>query len=111
MSRETKEIITPIGKNKIVIKTWLTGGESEQIQNVFLSAQEISASNPTEFKLKGSTISEANHKAVESVVVSVDGKTNDILKTVLDLRSEDYRFIVEKINEIIKTAPSAEKKS
>ena len=111
MNRETKEIITPIGKNKIVVKSWLTGGESEQIQGVFLSGQDINASNQTDFKLKGSIIAEANHKAIETIVVSIDEKTDNILKTILDLRAEDYRFIVDEVNKLTNPSITAEKKS
>ena len=42
MERETKEIITPIGQNKIVLKLWLTGQEKRRLTSVFLDAAMIS---------------------------------------------------------------------
>ena len=33
-NRETREIITPIDKHKVVIKTWITGGEVRELRNV-----------------------------------------------------------------------------
>lgn len=104
--RETKEIV--IGDHKAVIKTWLTGGENEAIQDVFLASQEIGQG--TDIKIKGSLITEANHKTIEMVVVSLDGDEKDILKRCLDMKSNDYKFLIDQINSTLNSIP-AEKKS
>ena len=108
MDRETKELTTQSG-DKVVIKSWLTGGENEAIQDIFLASQEIG--QQSDIKIKGSLITDANHKTIETVVVSVNGDDKDILKKCLNLKAKDYKFIIDEINKTLKDDISAEKKS
>jgi ATP-dependent protease HslVU (ClpYQ) ATPase subunit len=104
MDRPTKVIETPIDKHKVEIKTYASGGEMEEIQGIFLDSMEMEV-KPTlkgsaSPKLKGSLVSKANHKALEMLIVSIDGSKENILQNALDMRSKDYQFIVDEINKI-----------
>jgi len=93
-TRETKIIETPKGKLKVELKKWLTGGEKRNITNGLLANTTFNSANLKEFDLKGDMLSKIQDASIENVVISIDGKTEDILKMVLDLRSEDYEFIL-----------------
>lgn len=108
MARETKEILTP-GGNKAVVKTYLTGGESEQIEDLFLAQSEIGEDQKVSFNFK-SVIREANHKLIELMVVSLDGDEKDILKRLLDLKADDYRAVVDELNKIYRPEEQSSKK-
>ena len=107
--RETKEIVTPIGAIKVVLKSWLTGRESREIRSVLLDNVDFSAvpkdANQEsdlvpDYKIKGSVLEEAQDKAFETVIVSVDGKTEKVADIVLDMRDEDFDFVVKEIDKI-----------
>lgn len=55
-------------------------------------------------EVTGETVEKKNlalsHKTIELVVVSVNGKTEDILNTILDLPLADYLEIVGHVQEI-----------
>lgn len=101
MERETKNIQTP-NKHEVVIKTYITGREKREIQNIFLNEVEMNVvgkqANMT--NIKGDLVARAEEKTIELLVVSVDGKTENIVDLVLDLNSEDSDFITDAINEM-----------
>jgi len=110
MDRPIKEIITPIGKNKIIIKEWLTGGEAEQIEDIFLDDISVNVSDgkPQQSgNVKANKVRLATHKTIELTIISIDEKTDDILNRTLNLRDKDYQFI---LSEIDKTSELNKKK-
>ena len=104
MDRETKTITTPISKIEVVLKAWLTGREQRALQQIFLKDVEIEATGagalPAMKGLKGSIIEKAEDLAIETVVVSIAGKTENLIKTILDMHGTDTKFVVDHINAI-----------
>lgn len=105
MERATTTFKTPSG-NEIVINQWLTGREHEYIQEPMFKSVSIGttiASGRPETDVKEidvSFVAEATHRTIEKMVVSVDGKKENILDTVLDMKHSDYDFIVKEIEKI-----------
>lgn len=85
-----------------VLKPWLTGREKRSLRNVFLKDVEIKThgSDAETTGFKGSTIQEAEDAAIALVVIELDGKKEDILNRVLDLRSDDYDALLKAINSV-----------
>jgi hypothetical protein len=103
MERESISITTPVGKKKIVIKSWLTGREKRLIQSVFIDDTEFQGG---EYKISGKKLTEAQDKTIETMVISVDGDSNKVLEKILDMNSEDFDFILVEINKI--SSPTTE---
>jgi hypothetical protein len=103
---DTKIIETPVGKHKVELKLWLTGADKRALRSVYTDEMEISVKGETpEIKnVLGSMINKAEDKAIETVVVSVNGTKENIIKTLLEMRSEDYDFVMDAINELTSTA-------
>jgi len=99
MERETKEIITP-NNHKVVLKTYITGREEREIRNVYLENIDVTGNGAVK-DIKADLVGKAENKAIELIVISVDGNKEKVVDLVLDLRKEDCNFIVEQINEII----------
>lgn len=102
---DIKIIETPIGKQKVEIKTWLTGRDTRDIRNVYLEAADIKIKGKTGEQseiagLSGKIAQQAEDKAIEIVVIAIDGKKEDILNRLLNMRTEDYEFVIEEINSI-----------
>lgn len=109
-TRETKEITTPISGQKVVIHPWLTGGERRQLANELLKhGVEIG----TDGKPKNVTV--ASNDAMDFlawgiVIVSIDGKTEDVPKSLQDMRDEDYSFVSAEVNTVLR-GTAGEKKT
>ncbi|MFA5128575.1 MAG: hypothetical protein WC445_01260 [Patescibacteria group bacterium] len=99
--RETKTITTPAG-HEVVLKEWVNGKEIQQIENLIYKNFDIQGAreNPN-FKLNTSFLTEQTNKTLELVVVSIDGKTENILEEILALKVKDYKFIVTEANKVI----------
>jgi len=107
MERPTKVLETPVDKHKIEIKSWVSGGENEQIQEVWLMDMEMQVGEEVKPKIKGSQLTKANHKLIELLVVKFDDSVDGILEKILDMKNEDYQFLVSELNEI--TNPTEKK--
>ena len=100
-NRETKEI--QIGDHKVVLKTYATGREYNEIQKVVFGSAKINiVGGAPQFNSVSAEIAiESDKKAIEMLVVSIDGKTENILDTILDLRQDVYAKVVEEVNDIL----------
>ncbi|MCD1627047.1 hypothetical protein K7H22_13680 [Seohaeicola saemankumensis] len=96
----TKEIITPLGEHKVVIKTMLTGAERERVSNAIMKyAKTEDGKTFTVTDMEKVALAE-KHALLEVSVVSVDGGTTDLLGVVRKMYEADYDFVY---NEIIET--------
>lgn len=107
-TRPTKIVETPNGR-KVEINTFITEREKESIQDIFLSKMEISrlqeggmgqGASADISGMKGSAATEANHLTYSIMIVSIDGITENVLDTFLDMDSADTQLVKEAINEI-----------
>lgn len=101
MNRETKKISTPSGR-EFELKTYLTARERNELRGVFLENVSVDpgTAQTKVGDLAGSLLEKAEKKLIELVVVSYDGKTENILEGILDGSPEDYDFIVAEANKI-----------
>lgn len=110
--RELKKIKTKSGV-EVEIKTYITLGEAREIQAVFMENVEIGideAGKPKMTGMKGSVANKAQDKAIEVLVASVNGKTENVLQGILDLPDEDGKEILNELDKIQNPLP-AEKKT
>jgi hypothetical protein len=99
--RETKEFTTS-GGHKIVYKTYLTGREFNEIQNVYLKDTKVEMAGK-EMKVEGFSPSitfKANEKMLELLVESVDGVVTNVVDTILDLPNVETQEIIEIVGSI-----------
>ena len=99
---DTKTITTPIGKKEVVLKTWISGREKRELRKPYLSGFQFSLEeDKTKAKnITGEMIENAENKAIEIIVVSVDGEKKDKLNRLLDLDSRDYDFVIKEVNKV-----------
>lgn len=100
MERETREITTPIDNHKVVIKTYLTGREYREIENVFLSQAKVNSGGEQTGSFDGSIVKVAEDKLIEQSIISIDGATDDLLNKALDFKNADFAFLVGQLNEM-----------
>jgi len=106
MSRETKTIETPVGKQKVVIKTWLTGRERRATRAPFYEGMKlnIKEGDKTEVQPKenmASVVTKLEDTNIEIVVISIDEDKKDILNKVLDMCEKDFGFIIKEISKVV----------
>lgn len=101
--RPTKQIVLGETKKIVVVKEWISGRESEEIDKPVQEAIDIKPGERGEMifgKVDPTKVVESTHKAIELIVISVDGKTDDILNTVRDLPVKDYNQILTYVNSL-----------
>ena len=95
----TKEIITPIGSHKVVVKTLLSGLEREVVTN---APQEfVTTADGKLFEvvdMKKMTVAE-KHALLKVSVVSIDGGTTDLFEILQKMYEPDYAYVYDKIVE------------
>ena len=101
MEREIIKIVTPISKQEIVLKAWLTGREKRALNQPYMANLVEDANGEMKPKeVTGDFINQVEDLAIKTIVVSVDGKTEDVLDLILDLKAEDFNFVVRAINNL-----------
>lgn len=99
-SNDTKTIKTPSGA-EVVIRTIMTGRMKREITAVYLDEARIGVTAKGEADIQGisgTVASKVEDKTIEKLVVSINGKTDDVLNTLLDLEAEDLEFVVAELN-------------
>lgn len=98
--RETKVITTPGGR-KIEVLTYITGREKRQIDEVYSTMELKQKGGDTELSgIRYGMLNKLEDKEIETIVKSIDGKTDDILNTFLDLPFTEIATIKDHVNEI-----------
>jgi hypothetical protein len=101
MERETKTIKTS-GDHEVVIYSSLTYGESRKISSVFLDGMNVSmeegqAKIP---EMNAGLSIQAQNKAIELLIVSIDGKKENLVEELEALPVADGQEIVKELDSI-----------
>ncbi len=100
MQRETKSFATPSGI-EIVLKTYLTAREANSIKDEMYKMMKIDPqTGGSKSEITGEFLLEQERKALALLVVSINGNSENILETLLDMRNSDYQSIVKEMNSI-----------
>jgi len=100
-NRQTREFVTS-GGHKVVIKTYCSGREWQDIQDVYLKDAKINMIG-NDVKVEGfspKADSLAKEKAVELLVVSIDGKTTSVLADVFNLPFAETAEILAQVDAV-----------
>lgn len=93
-----KEIETPIGKHKVIIKTMLTGGERERVTNAPM--QYAKTNDGKTFTVDTEKVATAEKDMLLTVsVVSIDGDGTDTLARLKKMYEVDYDFVYNQVVE------------
>ena len=116
--REYKDIRTPTGGVVVKLKSWLTAREKRDIRSAFMDGLNLSLDTDEKetkefaqnYSMKGEVLTALQDKKITNVVVEVDGKTTNVLNALLDMRDEDFNFVMEEVNKVSDDAKEADKK-
>lgn len=111
----THEITTPFGKQKVVLKDFISGFDDEAIESIYTRGRHVikptDPNNPeaapaNDLEIDGSAIQDAEREGVKRVVVSVDGETGEgsedgVLSLVYNMRKEDTQFVKRAVDAVI----------
>ncbi len=99
----TKKITTPIGSEEVEIKEWITGREAEYIDELTYEAVAVKTDMAGKADIGNidlkKIITETAHRKIETFVVSVGESKDDILNVMLSMHEDDYKFILDSIDE------------
>lgn len=101
--RETKTIITPLDGHKVEILTYVTGREQREINSAVYNSASIDVQDgqPVIQNIQASQIVQAvQDKTVEMLIVGINDSNENILDRLLDMKSRDYDFVIQALNEV-----------
>ncbi len=114
MERETKTLVTPLGK-QLVLKTYLTTRESRKLREGFIK------NTKTTYDERGvphyevmdtvGLIDGGEDRAFEAAIVSYDGSTDNIVDRLLDAPKNEFSFVKNAVDEVTSDEDSEEKKT
>lgn len=90
---ETIELKTPSGEHTVVLKPWFTGADIRDNRRYIMTLKDREEMSGPE------VIEVAENQLIKLIVLSLDGSDENILERILKMRSNDYEFIIEKVNE------------
>lgn len=90
IERSTKTVITPLGKQQVVMLEYITGREAEQIAIASQGADKDYAASLG-----------ARDNAIEIIIKSIDGVTEGITDLVKDMPLEDYSFLNDEVTALV----------
>lgn len=90
MPRPTREFKTSAG-HTLVLNEYITGAENWQIREIYRATAEAKSDKDLD----------AEKKALELIVVSLDGDTSNVPQRVLDIPLTNYREVVDEITPIV----------
>lgn len=94
---------TTTGGHIAVLRQYITGAENWLIRQVYIEGLKSPEST------KDSSLElEADAKAYELVIVSIDGKVDDIANRALALPLPDYNEVVSRVKEVIEGKKKSE---
>jgi hypothetical protein len=102
--RETREFVTP-GNHTVLLRTYLTGKESNELKAIMYADLKITAADAAGGKvgladIPASFMLTQEKKAVEFLVVSIDGQTENVIDKLGDLTESDYNAVLAEIQKI-----------
>ena len=109
--RETKIIIAPVSKKEIVVKSFITGREKRELNALYLREAENFTEEQKVNGVRAAILQAVQDLQFKTLIVSVDGKSEDIVNSILDLQSKDFLFVVDVMNKIINDESFEEKKT
>ncbi len=103
---------TPKGGHTVLIRPFMTGRDRVTVRGVMLSSMKISGGKDEDEKIEftAETMQQANLKAMEKLILSVDGDTDEPYEKVLDMHEDDYQAVYDKVSNIAKVSQLADKK-
>lgn len=112
--QEQIELTTPVLGAKVVIRGYVTGFISQEIEKIIAGSMVSSTEYDEEGKpleqsrksqVTGAQLIEARNRTIELMVLSVNGHTEDTLQSVLDLPEADWKYVRDQVDKV--TAPLA----
>lgn len=96
--QETIELTTSLTGAKVVLRGYITGRIKQEIQGVLLSSTQVTDEGKTTFD--GAVALAATNKALELIVLSVNGKSEGVLDMILDLPEQDFDFVKGEVDKV-----------
>ena len=104
MDRESKEFTTPAG-NKVALRTYLTGKESNELKAIMYADLKIDATDAASGKVALADIPAGfmiaqEKKLMDFLVVSVNGDTSAPIDKLEDLPEAEYNAVLAEVQKI-----------
>jgi len=97
------QIITPVNKVKVELREWISGRDERDIQRPIMAVKfQLGSKGEGSGEINvGEATEQSKNIAVQKVVLSVDGKTENVLDLVLDMHKQDFEFVLKEVDKVV----------
>ncbi len=92
--------VLEIGTNKILVKTYITALEAREIYS-FVWQQLDDGQKDDKKTARQKTSLDLQDKQIETIVININGKTDNIVKQALDLPVQEFAILADYIKEVM----------
>ena len=111
MERQTKTIKLPITGFTVEYYSYITAGEKREVTEILTSSISADMQGQAKGEIALSTVYKANDKAIELLIKSLNGSTENVLSQIKDLPASDYDVLLEAVNAISNDTQYQQKKT
>ena len=111
MERTTKTTKLPLSNLEVVYYSYITAGEKQQITEIMTSGMSADITGSVKGEIPLSLVYKSNDKALELLVKSLNGSTENVLSQIKDLPSSDYDLLLTEINDVTNNTDYNQKKT
>lgn len=101
VERETKLAKLPVSELGVSLKAWITAREKREISSILLEGTTFDAKNNDFSGINPALLTKLQDKQIELVVISIGDKKEGLAEVALDLREEDFNFLMTQVEEIV----------
>lgn len=102
---DTTTVTLPVSGKKVEVRNYTTVADDNKSDSVLFAGvtldQNASKEQLSSFKFPFFNLMESQRVYVNSLVKSIDGNSEDLIKQIDELRSEDYKVLQEAVDKIV----------
>lgn len=88
---------------EVELKTYITARERNAIRSLFFGDMKVNAATGEgNQEVSGKIFEMSEYKLIETIVISLNGSTENIMDRLLDGTPEDYDFVAKECDKIAK---------
>ena len=100
MERETKTIKTPTGI-VVELKTYITGREKQSIDIALYGDMKATGDGTGKMEVSLKSVIEQDNATIKAVVVNIDGSPDNVFDKVLDMKTQDFDFVLREAKQVV----------
>ena len=107
-TREFLTLTTPVSQQTVVVKAWINAREKREISSIYLANAKFDSASKQVINSDPNVTQMVQDAELRTTIISIDGSADDIVNRCLDMKVQDFEFVVKEVEKIVN--PELQKK-